>query len=646
VHHVILWWHSRKERVLLVFAAQCFTYSAFCLAITAYFQATTIPDIQATLDRFVTIGVLSHVGAFLFYDLLGVRRGRALRVIIIGLLVALAILNQWSPLRGTVTALQTVQLPGGVTSIVPIRTPPGVGLAVLYLTVLVTHGYGLRIAHAVWKRDRAGAVLLAFGALVILCGAGLGLLVDYAHVRAPYGGAWPHAFFLFCATLFLSREYSARGARLLASETELRAHRERLEELVATRTLELNQAKDEAERANRAKSQFLAHISHEIRNPLHAMLAYAQSLERDGSLGEAQRTKIGVVRSSGKHLQALISDVLDMSKIEASRPELVEAPFDPWVTLAEVEQMFAAEAEAKGVELTIRHAPDLARPLLGDGAKVKQILINLVSNAVKFTDRGSVQLEASSRPVEDGLILARVVVADTGIGIAAQDRSRMFQPFEQLDAGRRAGGTGLGLAISFAYARSMGGDLSVESTPGAGSAFTLTYVAKLGSALAAPEPQTAPARVVHGEARRKVLIVDDVALNRSILAELLRENGFETNTAEDGQSAISVHADWQPDIVLIDLRMPGMGGLEAIQRMRAAGSAAAIGALSASTFEEDVREALACGADFFVRKPYEYGELLDQLARVGAATPGDDPQAAVSRAPSSAQPDYEQAGKE
>ena len=273
--------------------------------------------------------------------------------------------------------------------------------------------------------------------------------------------------------------------------TELRAHRERLEELVATRTRELSAAKDEAERANQAKSQFLAHMSHEIRNPLHIILGYAQLLERDAALPEAQQKRAGIVRSSGNHLLTLMNDVLEMAKIEARHRELVEDRFDPWATLDEVERMFAGEAASKGIELTIACAPELPRSILGDGAKVKQILINLAGNALKFTERGSIRFKASASAIADGAIVAKIVVADTGIGIAAHDTARIFQPFEQLDAGKRAGGTGLGLAISLGHARLMGGDLTVESAPGVGSTFTFTFAAKsvgLAASPAAREP--------------------------------------------------------------------------------------------------------------------------------------------------------------
>jgi CheY-like chemotaxis protein len=385
---------------------------------------------------------------------------------------------------------------------------------------------------------------------------------------------------------------------------------------VATRTRELREAKDEAERANRAKSLFLAHMSHEIRSPLHVMLLNALILERDPSLGAEQLQWVETIQKSGNHLTAILNNVLEMSKVEAGRLTLVEDPFDLGATLDEVARMFAADAAANGTELKVEPNSELPRSLLGDGGKVKQVLINLVSNAVKFTRQGSVSITATWSAAANAAVLVEIVVADTGIGIAERDRARMFQPFEQLDGGSRAGGTGLGLAISLAYARFMGGDLSVESAPGAGSRFRLTFVAKRVAPAEARESSGPPVPVVPvAEARWKVLIVDDMDVNRDAVADLLARDAFETRTAADGPTGIAIHADWGPDVVLMDLRMPGMNGLEAIRRLRAAGSKAAIGALTAGAFGDDEREALRAGADFFMRKPFNDRELLDGLSR-------------------------------
>lgn len=730
LHYAIHWSRSREERVLLVFSFQCAMYTGFYLAISSYFSARTVSECQTALDRFVTFGVLIHAAYLHLYAYLGARRDYVFRALSTGVLLFLAVLHQWLPLRGTVVELQSVQLLGGVSGIVPIRTPPSVCLGILYGTVLLNNLYGFFAARQLWLRDRSGAVLVSAASVAVLVGTGTGFLIDFAGWKAPYVGAWTHAVFVFCMTFFLSREYSARGVRVVATErkfeaafehapigkallgldgqflevnralcrilgwareelgsrrlsdvthlddgpepaldrlrdapaytvekrflrkdgecvwallaisvvpdnrgravriimqmqdvTELRTYHENLEELVATRTHELSQAKEDAERANRAKSQFLAHISHEIRTPLHVMLAHAQMLARDPGIGEAQRSKIGVVSSSGRHLQTLITDVLEMSKIEGGRPEVVESMFDPWGTLTDVERMFSAEAAAQAIALTLERATELPPYVLGDGGKVKQILINLVGNALKFTRHGSIRLAASSRLLSDSSIEIQVVVSDTGVGFALEDAPRIFQPFEQLEDGKRAGGTGLGLAISLAHARLMGGDLTVASAPGAGSAFTLVYVARRVAQEERPAPSAAQGLVEPGSSRCKALIVDDVALNRDLLSEFLAGSGFETRTAADGADAVSIQADWQPDLVLIDLRMRGMDGLEAIRRMRSAQSRAAIGTLSASGLDEDERLARAFGADFYMRKPYDYGELLDQISRALAGTP-------------------------
>ncbi len=245
---------------------------------------------------------------------------------------------------------------------------------------------------------------------------------------------------------------------------------------------------------------------------------------------------------------------------------------------------------------------------------MKQILINLVSNAVKFTEEGAIHVKVSASTLADEAILVTIVVADTGIGIPTPEFGRVFQPFEQLKPGARAGGTGLGLAISLAHARLLRGDLTVESASGVGTSFTFTFLAKLVGAKAAAEASEAPPRVTTVATQCRVLVVDDLQHNRDILAQLLSQPSFVARSAADGPEALAIHADWSPDLVLMDLRMPEMDGLEAIRRMRTAGSKAAIGVLSASALADDEREALAIGADFFLRKPYDIHVLFERIA--------------------------------
>jgi PAS domain S-box-containing protein len=755
VHYAIQWWFSRYERVLLVFSIQCVLYAVFSSVSVALARSTTIPDIQAGLIRVMSLGPLVHVVLLQFYAYLGGRRDRAFRALGTLAFVALGVLNQWVPLRGTVIGLQSMPSPGGGVSLVPIHTPVGAALGLYYLASSVAEGYGFLVARALWRRDRSGAILVAVSSSAILFGTANSTLVDFAKLPMPYLGALPHTLFVLCMALFLSREYSARGARvsaaarqfeavfehspigkalvatdgrflrvnrafghilgstaeevcarglynifpdddegsieaesrrLIAGEvraytverrlvqregaplwvllvvsvvpddrwqsvqmiaqiqdvTEVRAYRETLERVVETRTRELRQAKDEAERASQAKSLFLANVSHEIRSPLHVMVLTTVILKSDPSLGAKQLKRIETIERNGKHLTAILNNVLEMSKVEAGRLTLVEDPFDVVATLDEVAQMFAAQAASNATDLRIEPAFGLPRPLLGDGSKVRQILINLVSNAAKFTRQGSIRVTATWSAVASAAALVEIVVADTGIGIAEDERARMFQPFEQLDGGVRAGGTGLGLALSLAYARLMGGDISVESTPGVGSRFKLTFVAKRAGPEQAQESSGPPDTVASvGAARWKVLIVDDIDANKNALADLLERNAFETRTAADGPTGLSIHADWGPDVVLMDIRMPRMNGLEAIRRMRATGSKAAIGALTAGAFGDDEREALRAGADFFIRKPFNDRDLLDGLARalVGRGTMQRGRGAAVQGSAASIRPD-------
>ena len=279
--------------------------------------------------------------------------------------------------------------------------------------------------------------------------------------------------------------------------------------------------------------------------------------------------------------------------------------------------MFAREAASKGIAIEIECAADFPRAIVGDGAKVKQILINLASNALKFTESGLDPLQGVREHERGRCGVGQDCRRGHGDRHGGARRcAKIFQPFEQLDAGKRAGGTGLGLAISLGHAQLMGGDLTVESVLGVGSTFTFTFAAKSVAVAAAAEAREPITVVAAGATRCKVLIVDDLAVNRDVLAQLLSGPRFETRTAVDGAGAISIDADWRPDLVLMDLRMPGMGGLEAIRRMRAAGSTAAIGALSASALADDERQSLAFGADFFLGKPYDNRDLMNRIARV------------------------------
>ncbi len=397
--------------------------------------------------------------------------------------------------------------------------------------------------------------------------------------------------------------------------------RRRLEALVADRTRDLATARDAAESASRAKSAFLAAMSHELRTPLNGVIGYAQLLQTDPRLVSDQRERVRIVHQSGEHLLRMINDVLDLAKIEAGKLELRPAPLSLPDLIADVCAAHAPAASAKRLEFKRDLAADLPTWVEGDAQKLRQVLDNLLGNAVKFTLAGSVtlrvRLASGSQPSALNSQLLSFAISDTGPGISATDRTRLFRPFEQAGATRAsAPGTGLGLAISRAIVERMGGELTLTSEPGVGSEFSFTVTLPV---LATPAAVSArPAVTGYAGPRRRVLIVDDNAVNRHLLADLLAPLGFGCMQAASGSAALallSTGSEPWPDLAILDLRMEGMDGLELTRRLRAdpRGSTLRVLLTSASVISFDPTEARAAGCDDFLPKPFRTSDLVEKI---------------------------------
>lgn len=464
-----------------------------------------------------------------------------------------------------------------------------------------------------------GRTLLVF--LLFIGIIGLILLGIHAQVAStdPAGAAilsaafWK-AFFVLAVIagvaawlLVLARESQHAALRETDRQTalltgEISAHR---------RTdAQLQKAKEVAEAANLAKSRFVVGVSHELRSPLNAILGYAQLLEGDPRIPSQQRESIGIIRRSGEHLAGLIEGLLDISKIEAGRIEVYRDEVRLGEFLGQIASMFRLQAEAKGLDFTFDLQAGLPHVVYTDERRLRQILINLLANAVKFTDQGSVGLRVRWRGA-----LAEIEVTDTGIGISAQDQQRVFEPFQRVDGGRAddTPGVGLGLTITKLLIQIMGGEITLVSQPGAGSRFTIRLML---SEVREPRAQVLTPREIGGYSgpRRTVLVVDDNPVHRALLQDALLPLGLVVLTAQDGSDALQLSALSRPDLFIVDLAMPGMDGWELARRLHDGGHTAPIIIASANAGELRRPPQDRVYHDAVIAKPIDLPLLLETIA--------------------------------
>ncbi|WP_334133698.1 ATP-binding protein [Tepidimonas sp.] len=421
----------------------------------------------------------------------------------------------------------------------------------------------------------------------------------------------------------------------------------------------LAQARDAAEAASRAKSQFLANMSHELRTPFNGVLGMLDVLA-DSPLDAHQREQLNTARASAEHLLSLLNDILDLSALDAGQIRIQTAAVDLPQLARDVLRWLQPQADAKGLRLTLQIDADAPSRVQADATRVRQILLNLIGNAIKFTERGSVDVQLRAEPVGPTQIRWRLRVTDTGIGIDAATQARLFQRFQQADPSirRRYGGSGLGLDIARTLARLMGGDITVRSTPGEGSIFTATWLTSLCAAPDAVAPWAPPvstaaatgaqtdaqpvaplaatgdatpanphaaAAAAPTPAALRVLVAEDHPVNRKVVGLLLQRLGHEVEFAEDGLQAVQRAAAQDFDVILMDIHMPQLDGLEATRRIRALPGLRGrvpIVALSADVMDDAVAQARAAGMDSFLPKPVQAAPLRAALAAVRAERDG------------------------